>query len=76
MCETRIITFGAECPEFVGVKSNDILMYWVVVAMMSKISIGDGLLDVIVVTFDSIIVKPGMQYGWRIIVRELDCVST
>ena len=75
MCETRIITFGAVCPEFVGVESNDILMYWVVVAMMSKISIGDGLLDVIVVTFDSIIVKPGMQYGWRIIVRELDCVS-
>ena len=76
MCETRIITFGAVCPEFVGVKSNDILMYWVVVAMMSKISIGDGLLDVTVVTFDSIIVKPGMQYGWRLTVRELDCVNT
>ena len=43
--------------------------------MESQGSSGDGSLDVAVV-FGTMIAKPGMQYGWCIFVRELDCVNT
>ena len=73
--ETRFITFGAVCPAVVGVKGNDIARDWLIVVMVSQSSSGDGFFDVFV-EIDTIIAKPGMQYGWRIFVRELDCVST
>ena len=73
--ETRFITFGAVCPAGVGVKDNDIARDWLMVVTRSQGSSGDGFLDVLA-EIDTMIAKPGMQYGWCIIVRELDCVNT
>ena len=73
--ETRFITFGAVCPAVVGVKGNDIARDWVMVVTRSQGISGDGFFDGFV-EIDTIIAKPGMQYGWGIMVRELDCVNT
>ena len=71
----KVAIFRALCPAGVGVKDNDIARDWLMVVTRSQGSSGDGFLNVLA-EIDTMIAKPGMQYGWCIIVRELDCVNT
>ena len=71
--ETRFMTFGAVCPAGVGVKDNDIARDWLMVVTRSQGSSGDGFLDVLV-EIDTMIAKPGMQYGWCMCVCMCACV--